>query len=309
MGVTNMTRSIRPKSRLAVAVGSAGVLLLLAACSGQTASVGSGDDSKPDSKNVSLAVVDGWDEAVATTYLWKELLETHGYKVTVQSLDIASTFTAVANGQVDMYTDAWLPTTHQAYWKRFGNKLETIGTWYDTADLNLAVPTYVKDVNTIGDLKGKQAQFGGRIIGIEAGSGLMKLTRESVIPAYGLKDYKLVEGSSAAMLSELNASIKKKKPVVVTLWRPHWAYTKYPIKALKDPKGAFGKPDKAQPIVSKKYAKNHPELVKWMGKFKLTSEQLGSLELLIQQKGKGHEQEAAKEWIGKNKPLVDSWMK
>ena len=45
-----MTRNIRRTSRLAVATGSAGILLLLAACSGETASVGSGGDSKPDSR-------------------------------------------------------------------------------------------------------------------------------------------------------------------------------------------------------------------------------------------------------------------
>ncbi|MBC9731483.1 glycine betaine ABC transporter substrate-binding protein [Streptomyces sp. TRM68367] len=304
-----MIRTMRPKNRLAVAAGSAGVLLLLAACSGQTASVGSGSDSKPDSKNVSFAMVDGWDENVATTYLWKELLEERGYKVNVRSLDIASTFTAVANGQVDLYTDAWLPTTHKAYWDRFGSKLEVVSTWYGPAENNLAVPTYMKDVNTIEDLKGKQAEFGNRIVGIEAGAGLMKLTRTSVIPGYGLKDYDLVEGSTPAMLSALESSVKQKKPIVVTLWKPHWAFTKFPIKALKDPKGAFGKPDKAETITSKEFAKNNPKLVKWMNGFKLTSDQLGSLELLIQEKGKGKEQAAAKEWIAKNKSLVDSWLK
>lgn len=304
-----MTRNIRRTSRLAVATGSAGILLLLAACSGETASVGSGGDSKPDSKNVSFALVDGWDENVATTYLWKELLETRGYKVDVQSLDVASTFTAVANGQVDLYTDAWLPTTHQSYWERFGKKLDVVSTWYEPAESNLAVPTYMKDVNSIADLEKKHAEFGNRIVGIEAGAGLMKLTGTSVIPGYGLKDYKLVEGSTPAMLSTLESSIKNKKPVVVTLWKPHWAFTKYPIKALKDPKGAFGKPDKAEAITSKEFAKNNPKLVKWMKDFKLTTEQLGSLELLIQEKSKGKEQEAAKEWIAENKSLVNSWFK
>ncbi|MEW2395475.1 glycine betaine ABC transporter substrate-binding protein [Streptomyces sp. NPDC046862] len=304
-----MISYLHPKNRVAVAAGSAGLLLLLAACSGETASVGSGDDSGSDSKSVSFAVVDGWDENVATTYLWKEMLETEGYQVKVQSLDVASTFTAVANGQVDVYTDAWLPTTHQAYWERYGDKLERISTWYGTAENNLAVPEYMKDVNTIEDLKNKQGEFDNRIVGIEAGAGLMKLTRTSVMPDYGLSDYKLVEGSTAAMLSELDSSIKKEKPVVVTLWKPHWAFTKYPIKALKDPKGAFGPPDKAETITSKEYAKNHPELVKWMGRFKLSTDQLGSLELMIQEKGKGKEQEAAKEWIAKNKSLVDSWTK
>ncbi|MGW0734755.1 glycine betaine ABC transporter substrate-binding protein [Streptomyces sp. NPDC002851] len=306
-----MSRDIRRTNRLAVAAGTAGLLVLLAACSGQTASVGSGgdseSDSKSDSKRVSVAVVDGWDENVATTYLWKELLEERDYKVDVQSLDIASTFTAVANGQVDLYTDAWLPLTHEAYWKRYKDKLEIVSTWYEPAESVLAVPKHMKDVNTIEDLKKHNQEFGNRIVGIEAGAGLMKLTRTSVMPEYGLNDFKLVEGSTAAMLSELESATKNKKPVAVTLWKPHWAFSKYPIKTLKDPKGAFGKPDKAQAVTSKEFAKNNPKLTKWLNNFKFDSDQLGSLLLMMKEKGKGKEQEAAKEWIAENKPLVDSW--
>lgn len=298
--------NILRRSRLAVAAGSAGAMLLLAACSGETASVESDDDSS-DSKSVSFAMVDGWDENVATTYLWKEMLETEGYNVDVQSLDIASTFTAVANGQVDVYTDAWLPLTHEAYWDRYKDKLDIVSTWYDTAESNLAVPEHMTDVNTIEDLKKHNKEFGNRIVGIEAGAGLMKLTRTSVMPAYGLDDFKLVEGSTAAMLSELESATKNDKPVVVTLWKPHWAFSKYPIKTLKDPEGAFGEPDKAQAVTSKEWAKNNPDLVKWMNNFKFDGDQLGSLLLAMKEKGKGKEQEAAKEWIAENKSLVDSW--
>ncbi|MFF3335410.1 glycine betaine ABC transporter substrate-binding protein [Streptomyces sp. NPDC002888] len=34
------------------------------------------------------------------------------------------------------------------------------------------------------------------------------------------------DGSSSPMLSALQSAIHKKKPVVVTPWRPHWAYAK-----------------------------------------------------------------------------------
>lgn len=304
-----MIRNIRRQTRLAVAAGTAGVLLLLAACSGETANVESEGDSTSDSKNVSFALVDGWDENVATTYLWKEMLETRDYKVDIESLDIASTYTAVANGQVDVYTDTWLPLTHEAYWERYGDKLDIVSTWYEPAESVLAVPEHMKDINSIEDLKKNKDKFGNRIVGIEAGAGLMKLTRTSVMPEYGLDDFKLVEGSTAAMLAELDSATKNEKSVVVTLWKPHWAFSKYPIKTLKDPKGAFGEPDKAQTITSKTFAKNNPKLIKWMNNFKFDSDQLGSLLLLMKEKGKGKEQEAAKEWIADNKSLVDSWLK
>lgn len=247
---------------------------------------------------------------VSATFLWKQILEDKGYKVDVRDLDIASTYTGIANKQADIYLDAWLPVTHETYWKKLGPKMEKLGTWYEPADLNLTVPKYVKDVNTIEDLKGKSKEFGGKIVGIEAGSGLMRLTRDPVLPDYGLKsEYELSESSTSAMLSALKKAVKEEKPIVVTLWRPHWAYTSMPLKVLKDTKKAYGKPDKVQMVASKGYSKANPEVAGWLKNFHLTSSQLGSLELLLQKKGTGNEQAAAKEWIADNKQLVDSWLK
>jgi glycine betaine/proline transport system substrate-binding protein len=263
-----------------------------------------------DVKTVKIAVVVGWDEDIAATYLWKEILEDRGYQVDVQELEGASTFADVANKQVDLYLDVWLPTTHESYGKKLGSEMEVASTWYEPADLNLTVPTYVKDANSVADLKAHDSEFDGRIVGIEAGSGLMRLTRESVMPGYGLTDdYELTENSSAAMLSALQNAVAKKKPIVVTLWRPHWAYAKLPLKVLKDTEGAYGEPDKVQAVAPKGFAAEHPELAGWLKNFKLPSDQLGSLEVLIQKKGVGHEQEAAKEWIDKNKTVIDAWPK
>ncbi len=291
----------------------AGLMVLMslsvAACSGQTASVGgsaSGKDSGDGGgKSVSIAVVPGWDDAVAVTYLWKELLEQRDYSVKVQELDVASTFAGVANGQVDMYLDAWLPVTHEAYWTRFENKLEVVTEWSSGQNL-LAVPEYV-DADSVDDLKGRAPEFGGRIVGIEAGAGLMRATREQAMPKYGLDDYQLVEGSSPAMLAALNTAIKKKEPNVVTLWQPHWAFSKYPIKVLEDPEGAFGKPDDIRGVATKGFSADQAEIAGWMKKFKLTPDQLGSAMLAIREGGEGNEQESIKKWIADNKEVVDAW--
>jgi glycine betaine/proline transport system substrate-binding protein len=286
----------------------------LAACSGSTESFGgsSGGDSGSDDqsgaggdKSVSISIVAGWDEDVAATYMWKELLEQRGYTVNVQELDIASTFTGVANGQLDLYLDAWLPVTHEAYWTRFQDQLEVVSDWGTGRNL-LAVPDYV-DVNSLADLKGKSAEFGGRIVGIEAGAGLMRATREKVIPGYELADYSLVEGSSPAMLATLDASIKQEQPVVVTLWQPHWAFNRFPIKVLEDPEGAFGEPDQMQAIATKGWSASNPELAGWLKNFELSSEQLADMMVKVQDAGKGNEQAGTKQWITENQEVVDAW--
>lgn len=307
-----MTRSPRRRGTSLLAGLIALMIASITACSGGGGSSfsggsGGGSGGGAGDKNVSISVVAGWDEDVAASNLWKSLLEERGYTVNMQELDIASTFTGVANGQVDLYMDAWLPTTHQAYWDRFKDQLEVVTTWQEGKN-TVVVPDYVTDVNTIADLKGKAAQFDGRIVGIEAGAGEMKAMRERVIPGYGLEsEYNLVEGSSPAMLASLDSAIKQKQPIVVTLWQPHWAFSRFPIKVLDDTQTAFGPPDQMQIVATKGWGEANPEVAGWLKNFKITPEQLSDLMLKIQNGGKGQEQATAKQWAADNKQVVDAW--
>ena len=131
--------------------------------------------------------------------------------------------------------------------------------------------------------------------------------REKVIPAYGLTDFNLVEGSSPAMLASLDSAIKQQQPIVVTLWQPHWAFSRFPLKVLDDTQSAFGEPDQMQIIATKGWGAANPEAAGWLKNFKITPEQLSSLMLKVQEAGKGKEQEATKQWIAENQQVVDAW--
>lgn len=128
-----------------------------------------------------------WDEDIVVTALWKDILEDHGFTVEVTEVDAGILFQGLADGDIDVFFDTWLPVTHQDYWEEHGDSLEQLGKWYEgSAKLTLAVPTYMEDVNSIADLKGRADEFGGKIIGIEPGAGLTRVTKEEAIPAYGL---------------------------------------------------------------------------------------------------------------------------
>ena len=137
-----MIPSTRRLTRLGVLLAIS--LLALLACSGKTATMHSGS-----AKNVKIALSTGFDDDIAVTYLWKELLEERGYSVEIRKLELEQSFVGVAQKQVDLYLDAWLPTTHQPYWERFKDKLEIVSKWYSPAALTLAVPDYMTDVNTL----------------------------------------------------------------------------------------------------------------------------------------------------------------
>ncbi|MFC9290544.1 ABC transporter permease/substrate binding protein [Streptomyces sp. NPDC057052] len=249
-----------------------------------------------------------WDEGIASTYLWKELLEERGFEVKTTQYAAAPLYTGLATGQVDFQTDSWLPTTHAEYWKKYGDRLDDLGTWYGPTSLELSVPAYMKDVNTLADLKAKSAEFGGRITGIEPSAGMMGLLKDEVVGEYGLDGYRVVDGSTPAMLAELKRAYARKDPIVVTLWSPHWAYSEYDLKKLKDPRGAWGEGDGVHTLSRKGFAADHPEVGAWLKDFSMTEAQLTGLEARIQKSGKGKEQDAVRAWLKDNPGLLDRWV-
>ncbi|MGZ3098187.1 ABC transporter permease/substrate binding protein [Streptomyces sp. H72] len=300
--------SYRPRPQVAVV----GVVILALVAGGMGMFGGSGDsESVADGKNVgqgkkvTLGYVP-WDEGVASTFLWKEILEQRGYEVEAKQFDAGPLYTSLAQGDIDIVTNSWLPTTHEQYWKKYGDRLDDLGSWYDETSLELTVPAYMKDVDTLADLKGKAGLFGGRITGIESSAGEMALLKDKVTKAYGLdKEYKVVDSSTPAMLAELKRAMSKKEPIVVTLWSPHWAYNDLDLKKLKDPKGAWGEGDGVHTLSRKGFAGDDPTAAQWMKDFTLDEKQLTSLEAEINKAGKGKQQDAVRTWLKSNPGLVD----
>lgn len=273
--------------------------------SGEASATGAKDVGK--GKKISLGYIP-WDEGVASTFLWKELLERRGFTVDARQYEAGALYTGMAGGQIDFETDSWLPTTHAQYWAKYQDKLEDLGSWYGPTSLELSVPSYVKDVNTLADLKGKGSQFQNRIVGIEPSAGETGILKDKILKGYGLDgEYKVVDGSTPGMLAELKRAYAKKEPIVVPLWSPHWAYNTYDLKKLKDPKGVWGKGDGVHTLSRKGFASDNAEVGAWLKNFHMDEKQLTSLEAKIQSTGKGKEQDAVRDWLKENPGLADKW--
>ncbi|MEW1869475.1 ABC transporter permease/substrate binding protein [Streptomyces caelestis] len=301
--------SYRPRPQVAV-IGVV-VLALVAGGmgifggSGGSATTTAGGEKVGDGKKVTIGYIP-WDEGVASTFLWKEILERRGFEVEAKQFEAGPLYTALAQGDVDFQTDSWLPTTHEAYWKKYGGKLDDLGSWYGETSLELTVPAYMEDVDSLEDLKGKASAFGGEITGIESSAGMMGLLKSKVLKEYGLdKEYKVVDSSTPAMLAELKRAYSKKEPVVVTLWSPHWAYSDYDLKKLKDPKGSWGKGDGVHTVSRKGFADDNPLVGKWLKDFSMTEKELTGLEAEINKAGKGRQQDAVRAWLKDNPDVVD----
>ncbi|HBP66537.1 MAG TPA: glycine/betaine ABC transporter [Desulfosporosinus sp.] len=288
-----------------VLVGAMVSLLAIGLLAGCGSTTPKQDATKPsENKTVNIGYVN-WAEDVAVSNIWKVLLEEKGYQVNLKSLEVAPLYVGLNKGDLDVFMDAWLPTTHKTYWEKYKDKLDDYGVWYKgEAKMGLVVPNYV-DLKSIEDLKAKKDLFAGKITGIDPGAGIMKATKKAN-EDYGL-GYEVVQSSETAMLSTLDKAYRDKKPIAITGWSPHWMFAKYDLKYLEDPKKAFGEAEEIHTLANKEFTQKNPEVAKMLKAFKLEDKQIAHLESLINE---GMTPDvAAKKWILDNRALADSWMK
>ena len=300
-------RTNRRTARRTAAVAAAAVLGLgLSACASDSGSGGSGDGATgEDDSSVSIGIPSGWDEGIAVSHLWKAILEDEGYDVETQTADIGIVFTGLAGGDFDVLFDTWLPITHASYLEEYGDDVTDLGTWYDDAKLTIAV-NEDSPAQSLEDLAAMADEYGNKLVGIEAGAGLTKVTQEEVIPTYGLEGMDYTISSTPAMLAELKGATDAGENIAVTLWRPHWAYDEFPVRDLEDPEGALGEAESIHVWGTSDFEERYPTLTKLVGAFELDDEQLFSLEnMMFNSDEHADEQAAVDAWLEENPTFVE----
>lgn len=289
----------------AVALGTAAALTL-AGCSAGTTANDDGSADAGQNQELTIAVFNGWDEGIAASELWKAVLEEKGYSVELEYADPAAVYLGLTTDDYDVTLDTWLPITHADYMEQYGADLVDLGAWNDEAALTIAVNEDAP-IDSLADLAANAELFGNEIVGIESGAGLTRITQETVIPTYGLEGMDFTISSTPAMLAELQAATAAGDNVIVTLWRPHWAYDAFPIKDLADPEGALGDAEGIHSIGGKSFEANFPEVAEWLSAFEMSSELLYSLENAMFNEYDGDDYgPVVAAWIAEHRDYVDS---
>ncbi|GAB3618608.1 glycine betaine ABC transporter substrate-binding protein [Okibacterium endophyticum] len=259
-----------------------------------------------DRKDVEIAVFAGWPEGVAVSELWRVVLEEQGYDVTLTTADAAPAYAGVADGDYDLVLDSWMPTTHASYWEEYGEDLVNLGAWYHNAR-NTIVVNEDAPITSLTELGDQADLFGNRIVGMEPGAGLTKITAEQVIPAYGLENMDFMTSSTTALLTEIKAATDAGDNVVATLARPYWAYDAYPIRDLDDPEGALGEPEEIRSTSRSGFEDDYPTMTRWFENFDMGDEYLLPLcNLLFNENAEGDTQQLTQDWVDENRDWVDT---
>ena len=244
------------KRLLALMAALVVAILVLAGCGGGASSSSSGG-------TLTLGNI-GWTENVAVANLTKTVLEEDfDYKeVELKTFGVGLLFAGVAGGELHAFQDVWMPN-HEQLLSEVDNDVELLEPWYEgETTFGLAVPSYMKGVDSISDLNQSGAE---RIIGIKPDAVISTQIEQNVIPEYNLKlEYE--PSSTALMLAEVDGLYEDKEPFVFPPWCPHpmcgqvsgwdpWGGPKdlpgmYDFRYLQDPKNSLGNLDEPAKISS-----------------------------------------------------------
>ena len=177
-----------------------------------------------------------WEDLTPISGITRNVLEDKGYTVELTEFsEWGIAYAALAKGDVQVMVSQ-IDYAASDYWDRNKNRLEKISPVSHGLYQGIAVPSYVT-IESIEQLNDHADQFGGRIVGIEPGSGVMREAAD-VVSDYGL-DLQLVEGSTAAMTAALQSATDRQDWIAVIVWEPSWMVQKYDTRFLDDPKGIF----------------------------------------------------------------------
>ena len=276
------------------------ILGLLAACGSED----SANNEEANSKTIEMGQI-SWEENIAVTNMWKVILEEKGYKVNFNLLDMGTTMAALANDELDVSLEVWLPVQDASYLEQYNEEVNfSEETWYDNAKVGLVVPEYMDEINSIEDLNKHHDLFEGAIVGFEPGAGTMEVT-EDVITEYEL-NYELLPSSEPAMVTEIKEAIEAEKPIVSPLWNPHRIFSEVDLKYLEDPKEVYGGVEKIHHATRQGFEEDFSEVDRWLKNWKMDDEQIG--ELMSYVADTEEPIEGAKKWVEENEGVINEWL-
>jgi glycine betaine/proline transport system substrate-binding protein len=270
--------------------------LCAAAMVGMTAFSASAEE-----KTVTLGTM-SWEDLTPITGITKKVLEDSGYTVKVVPFsEWGIAYAALTKGDIQLLASQ-IDYVAQDYRDKNKRRLEKISPVSHGLFQGIAVPKYVT-VDSVDQLNDNADKFGGKIVGIEPGSGLMRDTGNAV-KDYGLK-LQLVEGSTAAMTAALKSAIDRKEWIAVTIWEPSWMMQRYDVKFLKDPKAVFPPPQSYYWIGQKGFSEKYPHAREVVASVYVPLADITAINAAVND-GKTMDQ-AVKDWTDSHADLLKRW--
>lgn len=264
-------------------------------------------------KQIRLADI-GWTDNAANNGVTVAVAEAIGYEPKITQVSAPIAFISLQKDDLDVFLDYWSPALDSLAKPMIeAGKVSLLETPNLTgARYTLAVPNYLADkgLRSFQDLARFKTELGGKIYGIESGSGGNTVIKKMIMEnMYDLSDFQLIESSETAMRMEVARAVKREAPIVFLAWAPHPMNIELPLTYLSGGDDAFG-PDygsstvySVQSVTFPERCPNAAKLISNM-KFDVDMENQLMRDILA----KNDPVESARAWIAKNPKWLDIWL-
>lgn len=264
-------------------------------------------------QNVRMGVVN-WTDVIATSAMTQVLLDGLGYKTKQTSASQQIIFAGIRDQRLDMFLGYWNPLMTQTISPFIDAKqLKVLDTpSLKDARATLAVPTYLADkgLKTFADIAKFKKELGGKIYGIEPGSGANTQIKEMIAKnQFGLGKFQLVESSEAGMLSAVSRAVKRNEAIVFFGWAPHPMNVNQPMTYLTGSQDALG-PNEGMATVwtvtAPDYAQRCPNVNRLLSNLTFTAaDESRMMQPLLEHKDAF---ESAKQWLKDHPKDQQRWL-
>ncbi|MGY2288795.1 choline ABC transporter substrate-binding protein [Pseudomonas sp. SDO528_S397] len=264
-------------------------------------------------KAVRMGVV-SWTDVVATSGMADVLLTGLGYDSKQTSAVQQIIFAGIRDKRLDIFLGYWKPAMDNNIAPFLAAKQVKV---FDTPSLSdaqatLAVPQYVADagLKTFADIARFKDQLGGKLYGIEPGSGANTDIQNMIdTNRFGLGGFKLVASGEAGMLAAVQRAVNRKEFVVFVGWTPHPMNINMKMAYLTGSEDVFG-PDEGRATVSTvtapDYAERCPNVKRLLENLRFSAAQESQLMVpIIERKTP---QDVARQWLRDNPADLQRWL-
>ncbi|MDP9514527.1 choline ABC transporter substrate-binding protein [Pseudomonas protegens] len=264
-------------------------------------------------KTVRMGVVN-WTDVIATSAVADVLLGGLGYDSKQTSAVQQIIFAGIRDQRLDIFLGYWKPAMDQniAPFLEAGQVKVMAQPSLVDAQATLAVPDYVAQagLKTFADIARFKEQLGGKIYGIEPGSGA-NTTIKTMIDTdhFGLKGFKLIESGEAGMLAAVQRAINRKEFVVFVGWTPHPMNINMAITYLTGSEDVYGPNEGAatvSTVTAPDYAERCPNVHRLLQNLTFSAAQESQLMVPIMQRKAP--QDVARQWLREHPEDLQRWL-
>ncbi|MGC6371779.1 choline ABC transporter substrate-binding protein [Pseudomonas sp. K2I15] len=264
-------------------------------------------------KAVRMGVV-SWTDVIATSGMADVLLNGLGYDSKQTSAVQQIIFAGIRDKRLDIFLGYWKPAMDNNIAPFLAaNQVKVFDKpSLSDAQATLAVPQYVADagLKTFADIARFKDKLGGKIYGIEPGSGANTDIQKMIDSnRFGLGGFKLVASGEAGMLAAVQRAVNRKEFVVFVGWTPHPMNINMKMAYLTGSEDVFGANEgmaTVSTVTAPDYAERCPNVTRLLENLTYTAAQ--ESQLMVPIMDRKTPQDVARQWLRDNPEDLQRWL-